>query len=129
MLEMRKRFKARTGRITTSKQFKKTHLRTYSNTLVIHHSTSNKCTVMSVRHGQRVLSDKEHLLTGRAGLGTLRAFNKENVFCKCVWLNNKVCSTGFHLYRTSHVYGTSIFTRLTPGELEEFCRSHADLSF
>ena len=23
---------------------------------------------------------------------------------------------------------TSIFTRLTPGELEEFCRSHADLS-
>jgi len=28
----------------------------------------------------------------------------------------------------SLILSTSIFTRLTPGELEEFCRSHADLS-
>jgi len=27
-----------------------------------------------------------------------------------------------------HLWWTSIFTRLTPRELEEFCRSHADLS-
>jgi len=27
------------------------------------------------------------------------------------------------------LYNTSIFTRLTPGKLKEFCRSHADLSY
>ena len=36
--------------------------------------------------------------------------------------------TNFNYNWLSFIEDTSIFTRLTPGELEEFCRSHADLS-
>src|SRR6218665_372375 len=52
----------------------------------------------------------------------------------CIHTQTVVKHTHTYTYIYSYIHAcihtyTSIFTRLTPGKLKEFCRSHADLSY
>jgi len=47
--------------------------------------------------------------------------------CVTVYVEGNICMC---VHRKEGIYVcTSIFTRLTPGMLKKFCRSHADLSY
>src|SRR6218665_543648 len=78
-------------------------------------------------------------LIGKTPIAQLHSVWRYSVFYKttmlCVILTRLlVCNTDLahiihlHVYFAALSY-TSIFTRLTPGKLKEFCRSHADLSY